>query len=313
MHRWIGVFGLGVALSTLSAALSGPHLYHDDGGMVNWRASLAEALREAQKQQRLLFIEVCKDDANAQKLAAMFKDQRLSQLLNRFCVPVVVDSKAAKADQTVKLLLDKAGKAEPYILLLDEKGQYLSGLSGLRKTNEIEGAILDALKEHFKIPEAVEKKLEAQVMELDIHITGKDWAKAVPLFKAIVAVKGYSAKKETAYELMDTAEADTSLKYRDVLSHTAKKEFDEAKTILTELLKNKDIAPLPMASEAKDYLAAVKLMEEADKHVNDTKRATAKINAIKNLDMVVSRYGDTPFANLAAVQRREIIKAASAK
>ena len=312
MHRWIGVFGIVVALSTLSSALSGPHIYHDDGGMVNWRASLPEAVSEAKKLQRLLVIQICKDDVNGQKLTSMFKDERLSQLLNRFCVPVVVDSKVANADPTVKALLKKLG-AEPVILFLNDKGQYLSGLSGLRKTGEIEGQVLDNLKEHFKISEAVDKKLDAQIKELDIHITGKDWAKAVPLFKAIVAVKGYSTKKETAYELMDTAEADTTLKYRDVLSHTAKKEFDEAKTILTELLKNKDIAPLPMAGEAKDYLAAVKLMEEAEKHANDTKKTTARNAAIKNLDMVVSKYGDTPFANMAAVQKREILKAASGK
>lgn len=314
MRRWLGVLALGIALAALSPALSGPHPYHDDGGLINWRSSLSGALQESNRLHRPVLLEVCKDaDANAKKLAENFKDPTLAKMVSRYCIPVVLDSKAANADATVKGLLGKAGKAEPYLLILNEKGAYLNGMSGYKKTNEVEGAILNVLKENYKMSEATEKKLEEQVDMLNKLVEGKDWAKAVPLFKSIIATRGYSGKKEVAYDLMDTAQAEIDGKYKDAVAHVRKREFADAKSVLGEVLKNKEYAPMPLFGEAKEYLAAVKLLEEADKYINDSKAANAKSFAVQKLDTLLKAYGDTPFAAIANTQKRELTKDPKAK
>src|SRR5262245_42551334 len=103
MHRSLGILALGIALAAISTASSNPHPYHDDGGMINWRPTLSSALQDSLRLHRPVLLEVCKDnDANAKKLTENFKDTRLSQLVQRYCIPVVLDSKAANADATVK-------------------------------------------------------------------------------------------------------------------------------------------------------------------------------------------------------------------
>src|SRR5262245_25434462 len=69
LRRWLGVLALGIAVTAISPAISGPHPYFDDGGHINWRPTLGMALQESNRLHRPVLLEVCKDgEANGKKL-----------------------------------------------------------------------------------------------------------------------------------------------------------------------------------------------------------------------------------------------------
>jgi hypothetical protein len=303
-HRLlVGVVAL-AGLAILELASAAPHPFYDDGGAVHWRP-YQQAFVLAQKYGRPVFIEVSKDkDKLCEKLVVTsFKDERISQFLNRYFVPVSLDFTKQPAEMTK--LIGQAGKAPPIILLLNEKGQYLQGLSGFKKPNEIEGELIKVLEEKYGVPKAKDAEIEKKLELLAKAVEDKAWAKAKPLFNEIVAIRGYSAMKDKAYEVMDAAQADGNAQVKEAYGSVRKDDYAEAKKGLEKVIK--DFSGAPVADQAKEHLAAVKVMEFAHQCATDAK-VNRKAEAVRQLDGVLGKYGDTPYAGLAQSRKKDLTK-----
>ena len=304
MRRLVSGLALVISLCAAPWAASGPHPFHDDGGAINWRASLQVAVGQASTTGKPLFIEVCKEpDANAKKLAATtFQDARIAFFINHYFIPVVVDAGTAPAD--IKALLAKTGgKTEPYLLILDSRSQFIDGASGYKKPNEVEEKILKVLTEKYAISKTQEETIGKQVEELKKLFEGKDYAKAMTLYRSITGVKGYSVKKDEAYEALDLAQSEISTKLKDALDHAKKSEFVDGKKDLEFVLKTKEYQGLPLADSAKSHLAALKLYESA---ANLAAKDATKAQAVGPLDTLLRTYADTPYSQLATQKKKEL-------
>src|SRR5262249_20112892 len=122
-------------------------------------------------------------------------------------------------------------------------------------------------------------------------------------FQAIVRLRGYSEAKDKAHELMDKAQADGIKKLRDAVMHAGKDEYDEAGKLAVQVAK--EFAGLPIADEARDHQAALKLLEAAhqlsvDKKGNSTQVVSQRLNTL------LSKHGDTPYATMARQRLQDL-------
>lgn len=108
------------------------HPHFDDGGAVRWHTDLGGALREAAREQRLVFIEYGREQCTQCKdlvLNVIPRDEIKSLLGERFvCVAADCDAD----DDQVADIAAKLDNAEmlPFVMVTDARGQYLDGLSG---------------------------------------------------------------------------------------------------------------------------------------------------------------------------------------
>jgi hypothetical protein len=291
-----------------NVAPGAPHPFFDDNGMIAWRSSWAVAYAQAQKYGKPLYVEAVKDkDKNSEKLSTInYRDERLSQFLNRYFIPVSID--ATKPPPELKAYFVKT---TPVILFISERGQYLSGMAGYKKTNEIEEEVLKILQDKaYVIPKNRETELEKQVDALKAALDDKAWAKAVPIYKTIMAVRGYGPIKEKAFELMDAAQADATKEVRNAYATTRKGDYAEARKALETVIK--DYAGAPVADVAKEHLGALKNIEVAEKLAADTK-VNRKGEAVRYYDQILLRYLETPYAALAQNRKKDLIKMATGK
>lgn len=299
-----------VGLAMLPLAWAAPHPFYDDGGMIKWRA-WPQALTVAQQTGRPIFLEVSKDnDGNSKKLATTtLRDERIAQFVNRYYVPVSVDF--AKQPLDLKATILKAGKTPPMIILMGSGGQYITGLAGYKKPNEVEPELMKVLEDKaFALPKSREAEMDKNVKELEKLLGDKAWPKAAAEFKSILAVRGYSPLKDQAYDLLDKAQLEGTQELKTAYDHARQDEYAEAKKSIDKVLK--DYAGAPIADQAKDHLAAVKLLETAHQYATDTK-VPRKNDALRQLESVSIRYADTPYGGLATARKKDLAPATPAK
>src|SRR5262249_43253916 len=160
--------------------------------VVNWKLNYTQAQTLAQKSGKPIFIAAGKDkDKDSEKLVqTTLRDERIGQFLNRHFVPVGVDFPNAPTE--LRPILLRAGKTPPVIVILNDQGQYLVGYTGYKKPNEVEAELIKVLEDKANAaPKSKEAELTKQVEMLEKALGDKAWAKATPIFRAVVAVKGY--------------------------------------------------------------------------------------------------------------------------
>jgi len=308
-HRLVVGLTALFGMALLQLALAAPHPFYDDAGAIKWRP-WPQALAIAQQTGRPIFLEVSKDnDANSKKLVTTtLRDERVSQFINRYFVPVSVDF--AKQPFDLKGTILKAGKTPPLIVLMGDRGQYLTGLSGYKKPNEVEAEMMKVLEDRlFAMPKSREPEMDKNVKELEKLLTDKSWPKAAAAFRGILQVRGYSPLKDQAYELLDKAQLDATAELKTALDHARQDQYDDARKALDKVLK--DYAGAPVADQAKEHLAAVKLLETAHQYASDPK-VPRKNDALRQLETVLYRYADTPYAGVASARKKEMLPASPA-
>jgi hypothetical protein len=307
-HRLLVALAALFTTAIFEMVSAAPFPVYDDGGVVNWKLSYAQAQSLAQKAGKPIFIAAGKDkDGDSEKLVqTTLRDERIGQFLNRHFVPVGVDFPYAEAQ--LRPILLRAGKTPPVIVILNDQGQYLVGLSGYKKPNEVETELIKVLENKANaVPKGKEAELTKQVEMLEKALADKAWAKATPVFRTIIGVKGYHSLKDKAYDLMDMAQSDGNQALKDAYNHTRQDEYAEAKKSLEKVIK--DYAGAPVADRAKDHLAAVGIMENVHKITGDPK-VNRKGEAARLLDTVLNKHSDSPYAALAISQKKELQKPA---
>jgi hypothetical protein len=293
-----------VGLSIGESAWGGPHPFFDDSGNVNWRPTYAQALAQAQKAGRPIFVDASKDgEKNCEdQVTKTYREEGLGQLLNRYFIPVAVDFQKPPAE--LKGYIEKSGKkGAPVILVMSERGQISSTFSGVWQAKSLKDALMELLQDKFALPKSKETELTKQIDLLKKALEQpKTWANATKTFRTIQQSPGYTPLKDQAYDLIDRAQAGGRKEADEAYNHVRQNEFAEAKTLLEKVAKT--YTGLPLGDEAKDQLAAVKIMEAAETLAKDPKR---KADAVRQFDTVLAKHFDTPYAALALARKKELI------
>lgn len=307
MHRsalWLVLAG---APWLCGQAAAGPHPFSDDGGTVNWQLIYPAALDAAQRTGKPLFVEATYRTTGGGKhmLGDIYQDSKIRQLLNRHFVAVVVDYQRPPAD--LKAMFGRIeGNGMPIVMVLDGRGQFVNGHRRPSR-DELVADLEQALGlRTMAVPVAKEAELNKHLEKLQAELEAKNYKKAVAEFKAVATVRGYSLLKDKAHDLMDGAQAEGLKKLDDALAHARKKEFAEARKLLEAAAK--DFPDLPIADEAKQHLAAVKVLDTAYQQSAAVKGPAWKAATVQYLDQLLQQYPNTPYANLALRRKTEIMK-----
>jgi hypothetical protein len=288
---------------------AGPHPFHDEGGHINWRPNWQAALLAAQKTGKPLFIEVANEgDGNCRQLAtATLRDPILALTINRHFTPVVIDS--GKVPPEIKEMYGRIeGTMLPYLIFVTDHGQFLLGTSGMRNSKTVQADIEEVLKNKaLSVPKNKEIELTKQVAALEKALDAKDYKKALSAYQAVQQVHGYHALKDRASDLLDKAQEEGANVLRKAYELARKNEYAAARDALKEF-PTKSMTGLPCAAEAKDHLTALKMLEAAYQIATDKKVPNWKLIGLQQLDAILSRYPDTPYATLALVQRKDLAK-----
>src|SRR5262249_46482988 len=153
------------------------------------------------------------------------------------------------------------------------------------------------------LPKAREADLTRQLETLEKALDANNRKQANTAFQAIVRMRGYSESKDKAHDLMDAAQAEGIKQLRDAVAHARKDEYDDASKLAAHVAKN--LAGLPIADEAKEHQAALKLLEAAHQ-VSAEKKGNWKQTAVQRLSTLLSKHGDTPYAMLAQLRLQEL-------
>jgi uncharacterized protein YyaL (SSP411 family) len=290
-----------------SLASAAPHPFHDDGGTVNWKWSLAAAQETAKRTGKPILIEACRESCGICKQMAgtTFKDAKTNSMMNRHFIPFVVDVDNAPPEITG--LYDKVkGMTLPFIMFVTEKGEFVQGSSGFRAAEELRGDMVKVLgNKAFILSKKNEAELTKQTESLAKLLEARSYSKASASLAVINKIKGYSSSKDKAYDLLDAAQADAAKKVTEAVKFAEEDEYAKARESLSGIAK--EYAGLPIADQVKDELAAIKLLETA--HQNATaKKGPGKMTAAQQLTTVIDKYGDTPFAALALKRKKELAK-----
>jgi hypothetical protein len=299
----VPVLVLGLAICELSPAA--PHPYHDDGGAINWRPTWAAAIDLSKKTGKPLFILTDKEeDAVSKKFVSeVLTEKRVSQLINHYFVPVAFELE--KVPKEVRPNTQKASKFLPVVVIMNDRGAYITGFGGLIKPNEVEDALLKVLQDKaYTIPKTSEATMAKQLEALDKALDDKAYSKATPIFQNIVKTKGYSELKDKAYEKMDSAQSEATQELTEAYSSVRQDDYPEAKKAIEKVMKG--YIGLPVAEQAKEQLAAVKLLESAYQLSSDPK-VPRKADAMQKLDLLLRTYIDTPYASLAQFRKKELM------
>jgi len=283
-------------------AQSGPHLFYaDEAGNINWRPTYAAALAAAKKTGRPIFVQFSKEDHKpSEDQVAVLRDERITQILNRYYVAVSVDYDKPPAE--LKNELAKTVKpGAPFLLFLTDRGEGFNTLTGTWKAEQIQEYMLKALLDKgYNLPKSKQADAAKQVEALEKAIEQKSWSKATQTFRSILALSGYSPLKDKAYDLMDKAQEGSTEALNDACTHVRSEEYAEAKKVLEKALKT--WTALPVADDVKEHLAAVKLLEVSSQQA----KANRKADAVRQLDMVISKYSETPYAAVAVTRKKEL-------
>lgn len=237
-------------------------------------------------------------------VSVTLKNPKVSQMIKRNFVPYAVDANAAPPE--VQALFAKGGGAIPMIFYLNDKGQFVKSTNGFRSPEQILSDMEAALTDKtVSVPKTKEAELNKQLAILEKALGAKNNKQATTAYSAMKKIKGYSSLKEKAFELIETAQAEGSAKTKEAVALAAKDQYSEAREILIAV--GKEFAGLPIADEVKDDLAALKLLESASKTISD-KKGSWKSMAVSQLAQIANKYGETPFGELAAKRRSELLK-----
>jgi hypothetical protein len=290
-------------------AVAGPHPFHDDHGNINWRPNWQVAVQQAQKGGKPLFIEICNDgDGTCRSFAGgTLRDSIVGLTLNRHFVSAVIASD--KVPPELKGYMDKAdGQGLPCLLLLSDRGDYILGMKGQREAKKFQADLEEVLKNKaFAMSKSKEADLTRQVAALEKALDAKDYKKAVSTFQNIQQVSGYSTLKDRADDLMDKAQEEGANVLRKALDLARKNDYTGAKDAFKEF-PTKAMTGLPVAVEARDHQAAFKLLEAGEQAMTDKKGNNWKAFALTQFDTLLAKYSETPYATLAMVYRKDLMK-----
>jgi hypothetical protein len=233
------------------------------------------------------------------------QDPKVNKLLKRRFVAVVVD--IDHPPREVRAMLNKVeGKTLPFLLYITDRGQFLRGTSGGRTPMQLAEDLEQVLADKsFALTKARAAEAAKQVQGLEKALDAKNYKQASTAFQAALRVCGYGAVKDKAHDLMDAAQADGNNQLADAMNHAKKDEFAEAQKLASAVAK--DFAGLPVADEAKQHQAALKLLEAAHRITTD-KKGNWKPAALQRLNTLLAKYPDTPYAGLALRRRAELQK-----
>ncbi len=238
-------------------------------------------------------------------MSETLRDPKIAQTLKRHFVSVALD--VDNAPPEARALFAQTGENRlPYVVIVNDRGQYLVGNSGGASVLELKSDLEKAL-EHKTIatPKTRESELTRQVEALQKALDNKNYKEANSVFAAIQRARGYHAQKDKAHELMDKAQEEGLKKLTEAFEAARRDEYATAKTALEGVPK--DFAGLPVADEAKEHLAAVKILEGAHKITTDKKGAWKNL-AAQRFGQVLAKHDDTPYASLALQRQEELTK-----
>jgi hypothetical protein len=233
------------------------------------------------------------------------QDPKVAQLLRRHFVAVAVDIDHAPGE--VRPLFNQIqGRTLPFLVHITDRGQFVHGTSGGRNPDQFAADLNKVLADKaVALPKAREAALAKQVEALEKALDANNRKQAATAFQAILRTRGYSELKDKAHDLMDAAQSEGVKQLRDALGHARKAEYDNAGKLAAGVAK--DFAGLPIADEAKEHQAALKLLEAAHQLSTD-KKGNWKQAAAQRLGTLLSKHGDTPYAALAQQRLRELQK-----
>jgi hypothetical protein len=231
------------------------------------------------------------------------QDPKVSQLLKRHFVALVVD--IDNPPKEIQPLLGKIeGKILPFLLCVTDRGQFLQGTSGGRSPEQLVADLAKVLaNKAVTLPKAREADLTKQLEALEKALDANNRKQATTAFQAILRLRGYNEAKDKAHDLMDVAQAEGIKQLRDAVVHAGKDEYDQAGKLAAHVAK--EFAGLPIAEEAREHQAVLKLLEAAHQLSAD-KKGNWKQTAAQRLNTLLSKHGDTPYAMLAQQRLQEL-------
>jgi outer membrane protein assembly factor BamD (BamD/ComL family) len=303
-HRLLVSLSALVTLAVLGVR-AGPHVHYDDGGNINWKPTYAVAFSIAQKSTKPIFVHASKDKdkASEDQVTMTLRDEKLGQLINRYLVPVSVDFDKPPAE--VKPHVDKiAKKPPPAVLIFNERGQLMNTLTGTWQAKDLYGNLLEMLQDKgYTLAKTKEAEVSKQVDLLEKALgEKKPWVKATPIFRNIVQNPGYSPLKDRAYDLLEKAQEGGFNDLKEAYNQARQDQYADAKKSLDKVAK--EYVGAPVADQAKEHLGALKIMETAHTLASDPKRKT---DAVRQLDQVLTKFPDTPYAALALSRKKDLV------
>jgi len=202
------------------------------------------------------------------------------------------------------LLSKIEGKTLPFLLCVTDRGQFLHGTSGPRNPEQLAADLGKTLADKaVALPKGREAELTKQVEALEKALDANNRKLGSTAFQAILRLRGYHEAKDKAHDLMDARQAEGIKQLHDALAHARKDEYDDASKLATHVAM--DFAGLPIADEAKEHQAVLKLLEAAHQLTAD-KKSNWKQTAAQRLNTLLSKHGDTPYAMLAQLRLHEL-------
>jgi hypothetical protein len=229
----------------------------------------------------------------------------ISKVIKRHFVAVALDANAAPAE--VKAAFTRTGGERlPFILYVNDKGQFLHGTNGGKSAEDLRADLDKVLGDKsFALPKNAETELTKLTDTLEKQLEEKNTKDAIKTFANIQKIRGYSATKDRAFDLMDKAQEDGLKAVDQALAYVTSDDYAKAKEVLENVPK--DFAGLPVADQAKEHLLAVKALENAYLPTKEKKGNWRQI-AVQRLALVVRNHAETPYANLAQQRQQELIK-----
>ncbi len=308
MHRALSLLLLGAGMAVLTSATAAPHpAGHDDGNAVNWRLTYTNALKEAQTSGKPIFVlGFFEEDGNSKNVAALLKEPDVQKLVNRYFVPLAINAKTNNMkENSILFPFDKiGGNTLPFVTMFTDKGQFILGSNGPRKKEDLLAYIKKALSDKSQvISPAVEANLGKQVEGLQKAIEAKNFKQAGQTYATIMKNRGYSANKDKAFDLMDEAQFDGVRLLKEAVQLADMNQYGDAKKLIADVPK--EYAGLPVATEYKEHVESLKLLEEAYKSTTD-KKVGWQGAALAKYTAVLTKYPDGAYSGVAIKHRNEV-------
>jgi hypothetical protein len=309
LSRGLSLLILGAGMAVLSSATAAPHpAGHDDGNAINWRVTYVSALKEAATTGKSIFVlGYYENDGNSKNVAGLMKEPEVQKLINRYFVPLAINAeKNDKKENTILFPLDKiGGNTLPLVTFLTEKGQYIHGSNGPRKKEELLADIKKVLtdKNHSVAP-AADANLGKQAETLQKALEAKNFKQAGPIYAAILKVRGYSANKDKAFDLMDDAQFEGVRLLKEAVQLADMNQYSDARKLIADVPK--EYAGLPVANDYKEAVDSLSLLEQAFKSTQD-KKVGWQGAALTKVSTVLTKYPDGAYAGVALKRKNELM------
>lgn len=238
-------------------------------------------------------------------MSSTLRDPQISRIIRRHFIAFAVDANAAPTE--LKAAFSRTGGNRfPFVLYINDKGLYVHGTNGSRTIEDLRADLDKALNEKsLAVLKNREAELTKLVEALDKQLEEKKHKEALATFAKVQAIRGYSATKDRAFDLMDQAQ-DSGLKsLEEALGYANRDDFDKAREILEKIPK--EFAGLPVADQAKAHLEALKPFEGAAQIMKD-KKGNWRPAAVQRLAVVVKNHSETPYASLAFQRQQKLLK-----